>query len=108
MSIAGIEKVREAEIAADKLRKEADDRAAAIVAEGRKEAEKIGEQAEKEAEEKYKTVIARAAEEADKIYDEKIAFERKVCEDIKAGGRERVDEAVGAIIRRVVNSDGNS
>lgn len=108
MSIAGIEKVREAESAADKMRKSADDEAAQIVADGKKEAKALLDQAEKDAESEYKAMIAKAEEEAGKIYQVKIDAEQQACEKIKSAAEAKKSSVVDTIVGKVVGSYGNS
>lgn len=108
MSIAGIEKVKEAEAAADKIRKNAEDAANAIVAEGRKEARAMIDDAEKKAEAEYRKVLAKAEEKASKLYQDKIDMEQQTCEAIKAEGRKNLVEVVDTIVGKVVDIYGNS
>lgn len=108
MSIAGIEKVREAEAAADKARKSADEEAAAILASGKKEAKAILDKAEKEADADYKATIAKAETEAADLYQSRIDKEKLACEKIKSDARGNLDAAVEKIIGKVVDVYGNS
>lgn len=108
MSIESVEKVRAAELAAAGVRKKAEEDAAAIIQNAKKEANDIIEKADITADIKYREVIARAEEKAEAIYKGKIEEEQISCSKIKAEGRERIGEAIEAIVRKVVKSDGNS
>lgn len=107
MSIAGIEKIREAELSAERLKRSAEEEAAGIVAEAKKEAKGLLEQAEAEGSAAYKAVIAEAEESAERLYGEKISAEQSACENLKAAARENLDRAVAQIVGKVVGTDGN-
>ena len=108
MSIAGIEKVREAELEADRLKKSADEEASGIVADGKRKAREMLEQASKDAETAYKKAMEEAEAEATAIYDQKIAEEKASCEKIKENARADFDSVVHSIVGKVVGSYGNS
>lgn len=108
MSIAGIEQVRAAEAEADRIRKSAEDEAAALVANSKREARKLVEDAEAAAQQEYKEMLAKAAQEAEVLYENRTEEERKTCEEIKAAAREHLPEAVSAIVGKVVGTYGNS
>lgn len=108
MSIAGIEQVRAAEAEADRIRKSAEDEAAALVANSKREARKLVEDAEAAAQQEYKDLLAKAAKEADVLYENRTEEERKTCEEIKAAAGEHLPEAVAKIVGKVVGTYGNS
>lgn len=108
MSIESVEKVKQAELAAAEVRKKAEEDAAKIIRDAKKEAKAILEKADADADIKYREVISRAEERADAIYKGKIEEEQGMCANIKAEGREHIGEAIEAIVRKVVKSDGNS
>ncbi len=108
MSIVGIEKVREAELEAERLKKSADDEASEIIADGKRKARELLDQAAKDAEAAYKKAIEEAETEASAIYDKKIAEEKASCEKIKENAQADFDSVVDSIAGKVVGSYGNS
>ena len=83
MSIAGIEKVREAETKAAQIKKTSEEAAAQIIADGKKEAK------------------------AEESYQKKIDSEAVLCEQLKASARENLMQAASAIVGKVVGTYGN-
>ena len=108
MSKADIELVRAAESAAALARKQAEDDAAQIVAEGRKEAKDLLDNASKEADKLYKEAIDKAEAEAAAIYQKLIDEEAAACEKIMQGGRSNMDGVTDFIVGKVVGINGNS
>ncbi len=108
MSIAGIEKVRETELEAERIRKSAEEQASQIVADGKREAKSILEQASKDAEKAYREAMEKAETEAEEIYNARISEQRKLCETIKSDARAGMDSIVDKIVGKVVESYGNS
>lgn len=108
MSIAGIEKVKEAEAAAEKIRKNSETEAAGIIAAGKKEAKAVIEGVQKEGDTEYKIKMSKAETEAQGLYQKRIDEEKKTCEEIKVEGRKNMGHAVDTIVGKVVNVYGNS
>ncbi len=108
MSIAGVEKVRDAERKAESIRKDSDEAAKQTVASAKKEAAELVELARREAEEEYKEVMKRADAEADKLYQEIIDAEESACGRIKEDGQAKLDDVVDNIVGKVVGIYGNS
>lgn len=108
MSIAGIEKVRDAEALAEQVRKSSLEEAAQIVAAGKKEANALLEEAERNGTAVYKSAIASAEVEAEKLYQMRIHEEQEACNQFKSAARENLKEAVDAIVGKVVGTYGNS
>lgn len=108
MSKADIEKVKIAESEADKIKKTAHEEAADIIAEGKKKAIEMSDTAKRKSDEIYKSSIEKAEAEAAKTYQETIGKETKVCDKIKADGRNKLGEVADFIVRKVVDTDGNS
>lgn len=108
MSIAGMEKVKGAEAAADKIKKSAEEEAARIIADGKRETKELLEQAEKDAEAGYQQILDEAERDAAKLYQERVDEEQQVCEQIKAAGREHLAEVVDLIVGKVEGTYGNS
>ena len=107
MSIAGIEKVREAEIQAAQIRKESEEAAAQIIADGKKESKILLEDADRRGNEVYKATIASAEVKAEALYQEKIDAETAACEQLKTAARENLSQAASAIVGKVVGTYGN-
>lgn len=108
MSIIGIEKIKEAEAKAAELRKNSEEKAADLIAAGKREANMIVEKAGREAEADYKAVLAKAEEEASWDQEKRMTHERESCEALKEAGRANKSAAVESIVRKVVDSYGNS
>lgn len=108
MSKADIEKVKNAESEADKIKKKAHDEAAERIAEGNKEAKDIFDAAKKKADELYNSAIEKAEAEAADIYQKMIDKETEVCEKIKADGRVNLGKVADFIVGKVVDINGNS
>ena len=107
MSIAGIEKVREAEEKAAQIKKSSEEAAAQIIADGKKESKILLEDADRRGNEVYKATIASAEVKAEAIYIEKIDEEAVLCEQLKASARENLMQAASAIVGKVVGTYGN-
>ena len=108
MSIAGIEKVRETELEAERIRKSAEEQASQVVADGKREAKSMLEQASKDAQKAYREAMEKAETEAEEIYNAKISEQQKLCETIKSDARAGMDSVVDKIVGKVVESYGNS
>ena len=107
MSIAGIEKVREAETKAAQIKKSSEEAAAQIIADGKKESKVLLEDAEKKGTETYKAAIAFAEAKAEESYQKKIDSEAVLCQQLKASARENLMQAASAIVGKVVGTYGN-
>lgn len=107
MSLESVERVKEAELKAGAVRRAADERAAEIIADAHREAEVIIEKANIDADIRHDEIIAKAVDRAETIYNEKMKKEQENCSKIKAEAREHIDEAVEAVVRKVVSPDGN-
>lgn len=107
MSIESVERVKEAEHKAGIIRKTADEKAAEIISNAKIEAARIIEKADIDADIRHDEIIAKATERAEALYREKIQNEHENCSLIKAKGREHIDKAVEAVVRKVVSPDGN-
>lgn len=107
MSIAGIEKVREAETKAAQIKKSSEEAAAQIIADGKKESKILLEDADRRGNEAYKAAIASAEAKAEALYQEKIDAETAACEQLKAAARENLSQAASAIVGKVVGTYGN-
>lgn len=107
MSIESVERVKAAEIKAGAAKKTADEKAAEIISDAKIEANRIIEKAEVDADVRHDEIIAKATERAETIYREKIQKEHDNCSIIKAIGREHIDKAIEAVVRKVVSPDGN-
>lgn len=108
MSKAGIEKVREAEIAAENARKTAEDQADQLVAAGKKEARELIADAERRADKDYRLALEAAEKVAAERYQALIDSQAQACEKIKSEGRSRIDGVVDEIVGKVVGIYGNS
>ena len=89
MSIAGIEKVREAEIQAAQIRKES-------------------EEADRKGNETYRAAMQTAETKAEALYQERIDLEAAACKELKSAARENLSRAAETIIGKVVGTYGNS
>nr|WP_298572719.1 hypothetical protein [uncultured Mogibacterium sp.] len=107
MSIAGIEKVREAETKAAQIKKSSEEAAAQIIADGKKESKILLEDADRRGNEVYKTTITSAEVKAEALYQEKIDAETAACEQLKTTARENLSQAASAIVGKVVGTYGN-
>lgn len=107
MSIESVERVKEAELKAEEIKKNAEEKAKHIISDARKEARLIIEKSEIDADIKHKEIIEEAKKRAEMLYKEKIDNEREKCSKIKADGREHIGQAIDVIVRKVVNPDGN-
>ena len=108
MSIAGIEKIREAETSADLLKKTSEEDAARIIADGRKKAKMLLEEAEKEGHIEYQKVMEKAEKDAAILYDTRLNEEQVSCEKLKEVARKNIPLAVETIVGKVVSTYGNS
>lgn len=108
MSEQRLKRVRQAEIAAEKARKQADEDAAAIVSNGNKEARNLLDSAEKEAKADYDAKLARADSKAEADFRERVDKEQRVCDNIKSHAHVSMNEAVDLIVGKVMGSNGNS
>ena len=108
MSIAGVEKVKESEMKAEDIRKQADEAAKQIAVSAKKEAADLIELSKKEAEDTYKAVMKQAEVEADSLYQDIIDAQKEECKKIKEDGQAKIDEVVDNIVRKVVGIYGNS
>lgn len=108
MSIAGIEKVRDAEMLADQIKKSSEEAAAQIIADGKKEAKALIDEAERKGAAAYKAAITSAEVEADKLYKARIAEEQEACNQFKSAARGNLPQAVDVIVGKVVGTYGNS
>lgn len=104
MSIAGIEKIRQAEDSAAAIRKSAEDEAGAIAESAKKESRDILEEARRQADEDYKA----AMDQADEIYESRISSEKDACAEIRKAAGKRLEEAADLIVGKVVGTYGNS
>ena len=107
MSIAGIEKVREAETKAAQIKKSSEEAAAQIIADGKKESKILLEDADRRGNEVYKATITSAEVKAEALYQEKIDAETAACEQLKTTARENLSQAASAIVGKVVGTYGN-
>ena len=107
MSIESVERVKEAELKAGAIRKTADENAKEIISNAKIESNRIIEEAKIDADIRHDEIIEKAKEKAEIIYKEKIQKERENCSVIKAEGRDHIDKAVEAVVRKVVSPDGN-
>ncbi|MDD5875205.1 MAG: hypothetical protein PUC78_04935 [Baileyella intestinalis] len=108
MSIAGIEKVRQAEAEAAELRKSAEDEAAAIADSAKKESRAILDEAERQADESYKATLAQAEAEGERLYEDRISKEKEACLKFSEAASSRLEEAADLIVGKVVGTYGNS
>lgn len=108
MSIEDIEKIKDVEKAAKKIRRAADDEAVRIVAAGRREAKDMTDCAEREADAEYAKAIKSAETEADKMYLKRMELKSKECEAFKESVAARVDKAADLIAGKVVGTYGDS
>ena len=108
MSIAGIEKVREAEIRAAQIRKESEEAAAQIIADGKREAKMLLEEADRKGNEAYRAAMQTAETKAEALYQERIDLGAAACKELKSAARENLSRAAETIIGKVVGTYGNS
>ena len=108
MSIAGIEKIRQAEDSAAAIRKSAEDEAGAIAEAAKKESRDILEEARRQADEDYKAAMDRAGSQADEFYESRISSEKDACAEIRKAAGKRLEEAADLIVGKVVGTYGNS
>lgn len=102
-----LQAIRQAEDAADALRKEAKAEAAKLIKDANTKAGKLADEAETKAKECYEAFLAEGQQAAQAQYEDAVAQAKQLCTQMEAEAGEKQDRIVKFIAERIVKSSGN-
>lgn len=108
MSMEIIAAIREAELQAERIKKQSLDDARQIVAEANNQGYKLMEQTIEEAEKESADLIKKAEKSAEDEIRKLKSIVDEECAEIKQHAMKKIDMASARIVERVVNFHGNS
>ena len=102
-----LQAIRQAEDAADALRKEAKAEAAKLIKDANTKAGKLADEAETKAKECYEAFLAEGQQAAQAQYEDAVTQAKQLCTQMEAEAGEKQDRIVKFIAERIVKSSGN-
>lgn len=102
MSVQNLQIVREAEEAAEKLRKEADDLAVTTLENAKKQINKTLDSTRQKAEQEYKLFLDKTSEQADSDYNDAIEQMNNNCSALKTSLSSQIKSISEEILRKVM------
>jgi vacuolar-type H+-ATPase subunit H len=108
MSLEQIRRVKEAEEQAESIRKESAEEAKLLIQKANQRAAQMVEEAKTKGAIFYKEMISKTQTEAQLTYDDMLKEADKQGETILSAATDKFDDAITAILRRVVRTSGDS